>query len=187
MKVPSAVQLPAAERGRAGAARGRHRVRDGEVRRRLVRRLVPALRLLRHLPRQLRGALVRSACPELPRAARPGRLLGTRLAVAAHQEAIAQHRRPHPRRHRAGEHWCLRHRTPTTGLRVEEKDEPKISLSFFFLFLFFTRPSSLPVYVCTCAMYTRQRGVGVRGLDGDGSSRANDAFCILLTLVFWCF
>lgn len=48
--------VPATEQRRVGAARGRHRVRAGEVRRRLVRRHIAAQRFLRHLPRQLCGA-----------------------------------------------------------------------------------------------------------------------------------
>jgi hypothetical protein len=56
MQVPGHVQLQASERGRGRAGGGRHRLRYGEMRRRMVRRHLPAHRNIRHLPRQLRHA-----------------------------------------------------------------------------------------------------------------------------------
>lgn len=60
-QISSAVQLQAAERRRAGVEGERHGIRDGEVRRRMVRRLQSEDRLLRYLPGQLRGEIVRKA------------------------------------------------------------------------------------------------------------------------------
>ncbi|XP_057276815.1 vinexin isoform X1 [Pezoporus wallicus] len=54
-QVPRALPVPAAERGRAGAAGGGPRGRDAAVRRRLVRGRVPEDAEVRHLSRELRG------------------------------------------------------------------------------------------------------------------------------------
>ena len=58
LQVQSCVPVHASERGRAGAAGGRHGLRDGEVRRRVVRRDVRANQGVRNLPWKLRATIM---------------------------------------------------------------------------------------------------------------------------------